>query len=278
MSDYYSYSPDTGEFAGAGVPDIDPLQPGKFIYPAHSTNIAPPVAGPNESAVFNGGGWELLPDFRGTTGWTLEGVPVVVTGFGSITDLQITLDPPEPQAQSVQAVPKKPNDAELVPDPEPPEDEELPPEPDPEPEPTLEEQKRYAKTTVVAFADELTEQVKNAPNGGVPYPAGEQAKWTQKEAEARAYNAVVEANGTIVETDYPYLWKLCGQDSSALATLVTAVLYHADRFEDAAVLIEQLRTQTFAAIDGCADQDQINAVLEATKATAMASVEALLAP
>lgn len=135
-----------------------------------------------------------------------------------------------------------------------------------------------AKRQVVDFADLLTEQVKNAPNGGIPYPSGEQDKWLQKQSEARSYAADVVSGNSIVGADYPYLWKLCDQDLEVLGDLAHKVTYHADRFEDAAVLIEQLRTVTFKTIDACTDQAQIDAVLDGAKATALASVDALLAP
>lgn len=274
MATFYSFSPVTGEYTGSGEPDI---VEGDEIYPAHVTLVAPPAGNAGHAVVWDGSNWTNVPDFRGAQVWTPEGQALLVTGLGDPELDGLLLAPPEQPEQSKKLDPAKPDDAELVPDPEPPEDEALPPEPEPDPEPTLDQLKHYAKVTVIAFADEMTEQVKNAPNGGIPYPAGEQAKWTQKEAEARAYKAVTDASGTIVEADYPYLWKLSGQDSATLATLVTAVLFHADRFEDAAVIIEQLRTQTFTAIESCADQGQINAVLEDAKATALAGVTELLA-
>lgn len=146
------------------------------------------------------------------------------------------------------------------------------------PLPDIELLKNTAKRQVVDFADLLTEQVKNAPNGGIPYPSGEQDKWLQKQAEARQYQIDDDAGNAIVGTDYPYLFKLCSMDLAALAVLAEKVIYHADRFEDAAVLIEQLRTATFAAIEACTTQAEIKAVLEGAKTTALASVDALLAP
>jgi len=41
--------------------DISPLEPGVYLIPARSTEIAPPDAPPGSSAVWNGSGWLTLP-------------------------------------------------------------------------------------------------------------------------------------------------------------------------------------------------------------------------
>jgi len=65
----YNYHPETLEFTGESVADPSPLEPGVWLIPAHSTEIAPPDTTANEVAVFSGGEWSLEPDYRGHRAW-----------------------------------------------------------------------------------------------------------------------------------------------------------------------------------------------------------------
>ena len=68
----FHYSKNTGEFLYASEPKIDPLDPERILVPALATEITPPVAGPNEVAVFLAGQWAILDDYRGTLYWTAD--------------------------------------------------------------------------------------------------------------------------------------------------------------------------------------------------------------
>lgn len=70
MQTIYHYSAENGEYLGAGQPDPNPLEPGKFLYPANCSTVAPPnVTLPNTVARFSNGAWAVVPDFRGTKYW-----------------------------------------------------------------------------------------------------------------------------------------------------------------------------------------------------------------
>jgi len=65
----YDYDPDTGEYLGSRVAQLDPLvtkEKGEavFLVPANATIIAPPSFKKNQMAVFDGESWEIVPDFR----------------------------------------------------------------------------------------------------------------------------------------------------------------------------------------------------------------------
>jgi hypothetical protein len=49
----YSYDPTSGMFMGETVADADPLVKNNWLYPAHSTAIAPPAAPAGQTAVFD---------------------------------------------------------------------------------------------------------------------------------------------------------------------------------------------------------------------------------
>jgi hypothetical protein len=50
----YSYDPTTGLYLGSSLAAQSPLDlPGTWLYPANSTLIAPPIAGPGQAAYFS---------------------------------------------------------------------------------------------------------------------------------------------------------------------------------------------------------------------------------
>ena len=64
----YHYHPVTGEYLGEGVADPSPLEPGKYLIPAHATTAAPPTAMSGKVRRFNGAAWELVdPPQEGPT-------------------------------------------------------------------------------------------------------------------------------------------------------------------------------------------------------------------
>lgn len=48
----YTYNPVTGELIGVSEADESPLEPGKILMPAYSTEIAPPEFNPQEEIVY----------------------------------------------------------------------------------------------------------------------------------------------------------------------------------------------------------------------------------
>lgn len=51
----------------------DPREPGRLVLPANTTTLPPPEAVGHTIPVFNGGGWDLIPDWRGKTYWLPDG-------------------------------------------------------------------------------------------------------------------------------------------------------------------------------------------------------------
>lgn len=56
----HHYDPATGEYMGAGAADESPLEPGKWLIPAHATEIEPPLPGAGQKAVFLTGTWAVV--------------------------------------------------------------------------------------------------------------------------------------------------------------------------------------------------------------------------
>lgn len=56
----YHYHPDTGNFAGIGIADQDPLDRKNFLIPAYSTPESPPEAIDGHFIRFVDGAWQLL--------------------------------------------------------------------------------------------------------------------------------------------------------------------------------------------------------------------------
>lgn len=63
----YSYNSPTNEYIGREIAQEDPLSPGRYLDPAKSTRIAPPVLEKNQVAVFETDKWAVYPDYRGQT-------------------------------------------------------------------------------------------------------------------------------------------------------------------------------------------------------------------
>lgn len=82
----------TGELVGEGEARESPLEPGVFLIPAHATATEPPAAQSGHARVWDGSAWTQVPDHRGETWHTPEGVPVVIETLG--TPVTMTVDPP----------------------------------------------------------------------------------------------------------------------------------------------------------------------------------------
>jgi hypothetical protein len=57
----YHYHPETGALLGEGTADLSPLEPGKWLVPAHATAIEPLRSNENEQAIWVNSNWQLQP-------------------------------------------------------------------------------------------------------------------------------------------------------------------------------------------------------------------------
>ena len=71
--DIYNYHPITGEYLYQSMADADPLEPGKYLLPAFSTDTKPPKTNSQEIAVFDSGKWVKKSDYRKTCYWLPDG-------------------------------------------------------------------------------------------------------------------------------------------------------------------------------------------------------------
>lgn len=62
----YSYDSETGEYMGEVECQPSPLEPGKFLHPAFTFSIAPPVTAAHQVACAVDGDWVIKADYRGT--------------------------------------------------------------------------------------------------------------------------------------------------------------------------------------------------------------------
>lgn len=81
----YNYDPTTGEYTGENIANESPLEPGVYLIPAHSTEIAPPETSEHEAAVWNGTTWEVVEDWRGREGY-VNGEPTTIKELGALAD------------------------------------------------------------------------------------------------------------------------------------------------------------------------------------------------
>jgi hypothetical protein len=61
----YNYHPDYKYFYWESSADASPLEPGKWLIPAHATDIEPPICESNEIQIFNETSWDIIEDQRG---------------------------------------------------------------------------------------------------------------------------------------------------------------------------------------------------------------------
>lgn len=91
----FHYHPVTRELIGMGQADPSPLEPDRYLVPAHATTIAPPTVGENEVAVFEGGKWVIKPDYRGATYYCKNtGEKYVIEQIGEEPSDDLTDTPP----------------------------------------------------------------------------------------------------------------------------------------------------------------------------------------
>jgi hypothetical protein len=92
----YHYNPETGEPTGQRQAKLDPAEAAlgntRYLIPKNATDQAPPKAGANEAAVWNGQAWELVADYRGTTHYDpATGEEMTIATLGESPDVT---DPP----------------------------------------------------------------------------------------------------------------------------------------------------------------------------------------
>ncbi|BBD08447.1 phage tail assembly chaperone [Desulfovibrio ferrophilus] len=81
----FNYHPVTGEYLGNGIARPDPLEEGRFLIPAHATEVAPPEAGERQASVWADQAWSLMEDHRGEIYYsTVTGEPVVIEYLGDV--------------------------------------------------------------------------------------------------------------------------------------------------------------------------------------------------
>ncbi len=78
--DIYHYHPVSGEYVGKSVADPSPLEPGKYLIPAHATDAVPPTPGDGQVAVWAGTAWVVkTPIPPADDAPVVPAVPTVVT-------------------------------------------------------------------------------------------------------------------------------------------------------------------------------------------------------
>jgi hypothetical protein len=91
----FNIEPATGEYLGACQADPSPLEPGVWLFPAHSVTDAPPIAGQGQAVVRENGAWTVVADHRGATAYhTATGEPRTWLLLGALP-ADYTLTAPE---------------------------------------------------------------------------------------------------------------------------------------------------------------------------------------
>lgn len=93
MDIYYTDSV-TGEFLWCGNADPSPLEPGKYLIPAHAMLTAPPATVSHQAAVAINDIWSLVDDYRGVVYWMPDGSKHQITVLGVTPPAESTATPP----------------------------------------------------------------------------------------------------------------------------------------------------------------------------------------
>lgn len=97
----YAYSPITGEYTGNCVVDPSPLEPGVWLYPAHTTDTEPPQTGEHEAVIWTGEAWQVVPDWRGHVYYTQNGERREITELGVAPTEDALDEPPPPTPEQI---------------------------------------------------------------------------------------------------------------------------------------------------------------------------------
>lgn len=167
----YHYHPVTGEFLNESIAPVDPAETQRryhetgeerlmFLISADATETAPPEAGDDETAVFDGKFWQVLQDHRGKTAYnTISRQGVTISQFGPVPD-GFTLVPPSSPFDTWSNGKWKTDNSQLLAE---------------EKTRMLEQANTFAEDALTAILD--------------TYPTSERLSWDKQEQEARAYMA-----------------------------------------------------------------------------------------
>lgn len=89
----YNYHALTREYLGSSTADPDPMNPGSWLLPAHSTEIAPAEAGEHQVAVYADNSWALQADYRGEIYYKPDRTLVEITELNVEPDPTWTTEP-----------------------------------------------------------------------------------------------------------------------------------------------------------------------------------------
>mgnify|MGYP003635029896 FL=1 len=81
MTQIYNYDKTTGEYFSTTTAKVDPLD-GSLRIPACATTTALPHLDSNQCSVWDGSGWVVTPDHRGTTYWVSHLEEVTIKDIG----------------------------------------------------------------------------------------------------------------------------------------------------------------------------------------------------
>jgi len=112
---YYAFDPKSGQYLGWDFARPDPLEVGRYLFPANTTKIAPPAESDHLTACFLNGTWRLVSDHRGTTWYRADGRRQVVLDLGDPAMFGLVAEAP-PDAGPKQAVTRLDGQWALVPD------------------------------------------------------------------------------------------------------------------------------------------------------------------
>lgn len=103
---YHAFDAATGEFRGSGEADPSPLEDGVFLFPANTTEIAPPAAEAGKAIVWQDDAWNFVPDHRGET-WFDGAQLVVITALGDPSEDGLSRIAPEPEPSFAPLSPRR---------------------------------------------------------------------------------------------------------------------------------------------------------------------------
>jgi len=223
----YCYN-ESGAFTGPVSPALSPARPfvngqPNYLRPVRSTNQAPPAAKPGFIPMFDGAGWSLAEDHRGTVVYdTVTLTPSTIRTLGPIPAGSVATPPPSPNHTW--------NGSAWVLD--------------------LATAKSLGQGQVNQKAEAL--RMSLIPGGG-----GQLATYQRKEDQARA----CLADAAPEEGKYPALSGEVGVTGSTLAAVAQAVVAKADAWWAFGDALEAVRMMANAAIDSAASPEQIDQIV-----------------